>query len=577
MIPILFDDKATTFTTNGIGRLTDCISCTVTEERNGIYELEAEYPVNGQYYSEIKHSRIIAVLTGDGKQQPFRIYKVTKPLNGKITIQAQHISYQLSDIPCMPFIAANINAALEGLKSGAVRDCPFTFETDITSEASYSQALPATIKSRLGGVTGSILDVYGGEYEWDLWTVRLHKARGTDNGVKLLYGKNITDIKQEESIEETYTGIFPYWSSGESNLVTLPEKTINTTSEKNFPYPKIKMVDFSGDFDGQPSVEELRLAANQYITNNSVGIPSVSIDISFVALWQTEEYKDIAPLEKVRLCDTVTVIFDKLGIETKAKVIETEFDVLTERYNKISIGEVKSTLSSTILDTIEQTTISPTEVQSRIDHATGMLNKGLGGHLVINRNESGWANEIIFMDSENTATAKNCLRINLNGLGFSNNGYNGPFQNAWTIDGQLSADFIKTGSLIVGGATWNTNGEIKILDKDDKVLALFNKDGVNVYSGKIQGTEITASSFGSKEGKVYFSDEGDGEFMCNDWSIDSSDCLNSPTVDCYWDSDGSIQCRDIYFPLSSWAKGWSLIEMLKDLYDRTSSSDSDSE
>ena len=475
----------------------------------------------------------------------------------------------------MPFSGVGAISSLNGFVGAAVKECPFTFETDIVSEAVYSQSEPATIKSRLGGVTGSILDIYGGEYEWDMWTVRLHKARGKDNGIKLLYGKNITDIKQDETIENTYTGIFPYWTS-DNNLITLPEKTISTTSESRFPYPKIKMVDFSSDFDTQPTIDELRQVATEYLNNNSVGVPSVSIDVSFVALWQSEEYKDIAPLEEVKLCDTVTVIFDKLGVEAKAKVIKTELDVLTERYNTISIGEAKSTLSSTILDTIEQTTITASEVQSKIDHATGMLNQGLGGHLVINRNESGYANEIIFMDTDNIRTAKNCLRINLNGLGFSTNGYNGPFANAWTIDGQLSADFIRTGSLVIGGTTWNTDGEIKILDSSDNTLALLNRDGINVYSGNIQGAAITGSSMtasqiGTPDGMLYINEEDDQvDFLVDNWSISTAndgDFL-SPTTDCYWQRDGTIRVRDMEFPLDSWADGWTLLEMLKDLYNK---------
>ena len=229
MKPILFAENSTTFTTNGIGRLSDAISCIVIEERNGQYELEMVYPIDGQHYSDIGIRKIIVAIPSDGASlQAFRIYQMSKPINGKVTINARHITYDLSKNTSMPFsVAASPTACastLAGLKSNAVETCPFTFWTDVTTGASYTQTVPGSIKSRLGGVEGSVLDQFGGEFEWDNWTVKLHNQRGrlaTTTGLSLRYGKNITDITQEENIAETVTGVVPYWIDYEGDIVTI--------------------------------------------------------------------------------------------------------------------------------------------------------------------------------------------------------------------------------------------------------------------------------------------------------------------------------------------------------------------
>lgn len=448
MIPILYSADEINFTSNGLGRLSDCISCEVTEERNGAYTMQIVYPIDGLHFSDIAHSSIIKVIPSDGAtEQLFRVYKISKPLNGKVTIEAEHISYQLSFIPVSPFTASNCAGALSGLVSHSMETNPFTVWTDKETTATYTQTLPASFRSRLGGVQGSILDVYGGEYEFDNYTVKLHASRGADNGVMLRYGKNITDIKQEENISNTITGIVPYWTDSEGNTVTGDAQY--SENADNFPFMRTVIKDFSQEFEDAPTKAALEQYTRNYIECNDIGIPSVSIDVSFVALWQTEEYKDIANLERVKLCDTVTVEFEKLGISAKAKVIRTEFDVLKEKYNKIEIGEVKTNLVNTLSD-IQQTakeSASTSFMQQAIAHASSLISGGLGGHVVINRNANGEPNEILIMDTDDKDTAVNVIRMNVNGIGFSTTGYDGDYTTAWTIDGHFNADFIKAGTI----------------------------------------------------------------------------------------------------------------------------------
>lgn len=448
MIPILYSPTETNFTTNGLGGLADCISCEVTEERNGAYTMQIVYPIDGLHFGDIAHSSIIKAIPSDGAtEQLFRVYKISKPLNGKVTIEAEHISYQLSFIPVSPFTASNCAGALSGLVSHSMEANPFTVWTDKETSATYKQTLPASFRSQLGGVQGSILDVYGGEYEFDNYTVKLHASRGADNGVTLRYGKNITDIKQEENIENTITGICPYWTDSDGNTVTGDIQYAEGAD--NFPYKRTVVMDFSGDYENQPTKAELEAHARSYISSNRVGVPRISIDVSFIALWQTDEYKNIANLERVRLCDTVTVEFEKLGISAKAKVVETVYDVLKERYTSIEIGESRTDLASTLSEMQSVVNQAPTEgfMRQAINHANSLLSGGLGGHVVINRNANGEPNEILIMDTDDKDTAVNVIRMNVNGIGFSTTGYDGDYTTAWTIDGHFNADFIKAGSI----------------------------------------------------------------------------------------------------------------------------------
>lgn len=452
MIPILFSENATTFTTNGLGRLADAIRCVVREERNGAYELEMEYPITGVHYSDITESKIILAVPADGKYaQPFRVYKIERGIAGKIRVYAEHITYQANHIPVMPFEANSAASAMAQLQSNAIGSNPFTLWTDLQTTGHYIQEVPESIRARLGGQEGSILDLYGGEYEWDKYTIKLHQHRGQDRGVVLRYGKNLTDLTQEKNITTTYTAVCPYVKQSEDDpLITLPEKYIAASNAGNYPYLRIKTVDFTKEFDNEEevTVAALRQKTNEYIAANNIGIPKISIKVSFVALWQTEEYKNIAPLERVNLCDTVTVRFEKLGVDAQAKVIKTEYNVLLDRYNSIEIGEAKSTISATVA-TQEQKIVN--EVDSDLlraqKHATELITGGLGGYVVLKRNANGKPEELLIMDKENIEEAVHVWRYNKNGWGYSSTGYNGLYTLAATLDGGFVADFITTGTL----------------------------------------------------------------------------------------------------------------------------------
>ena len=359
MKPILFSKTSTTFTTNGLGRL-DAISCKVIEERNGAFELEMEIAETADHASQIEADSIIVAKPSQADSlQPFRVYKLTKPINGKFTILARHISYELNVITTMPFeIAAGTAACantLAALKSNAVGTCPFNFSTDVVTYSSYKQTVPASIRNRIGGSEGSVLDRFGGELKWDKYNVYLYNHRGVQTPqVTLRYGKNIIDFNQEENIENTITGIVPYWiDSTGSDIVTLTEKVIEIQNASSFPYKKTVPHDFSQDFDEKPTEAQLRAKAQAYVGTSGMGVPKVSIKLSFVNLSDTVDYKDIAAFQSVSLCDNVAVQFEKLGINTTAEVIKTDYDVLREKYNYVEIGSLRDTLVTTISGAIK--------------------------------------------------------------------------------------------------------------------------------------------------------------------------------------------------------------------------------
>lgn len=332
-------------THNGIGKLADTQSCTVTEKRNGSYELKLVCPADGIHAEMLEEGNIILAKPSDTMQsQPFRIYKITTPIDGKLEVQARHISYQLNFITVSPFSVTGCIGAMQGLKSHAASDCPFDVWTDVDSSATFTLGVPSSFRNCLGGMDASVLDTFDGEFEWDRYLVKFHKARGADHNVHITYGKNLTDFKMEKSIENTITGVHPYWVDSETQeVMELPEKVV-LMSKKFVPYQKITVLDCTSDFQEKPTEDALREFAQNYIDTTDLTEPEIDIKIDFVQLWNTPGYEDIVEAERVSLCDTVHVYISKLGIEVSSKVTETEYDSLLERYNSITLSN--STVSS---------------------------------------------------------------------------------------------------------------------------------------------------------------------------------------------------------------------------------------
>lgn len=460
---ILYDHDEEAFTSNGLGALPDAASCTVTEERNGGYEVEMEYPLTGSHFRDIQKRRILYVKPNPyDDPQPFRIYSITKPINGIVTVHAAHLSYDTSGsiVKLFPADAGSASAAMSYLKNFSVPSTPFTFFTNVGKSGTMSVPKPSSIRSLLGGSDGSILDTFGGEYLFDKWNISLLESRGSNRGVTIRYGKNMTDLEQEENDTDFYTGVYPFWysESEDGGLVTLSANDGIVNAPGNYDFVKIMPLDLSSEDFGKettdsegytttiekPTEAELLAAAQKYIANNKIGIPKVSLDVSFVMLAQAEEYKDFARLETVKLCDTVTVEFEKLGVKTTAKCIKTVYNVLTDKYDSIELGEPKSSLAETVSNqgTLIEEASDKSYMERAIQNATDLIMSGkLGGYVTVTKNE------IYIADNKDLDKAVKVWRWNSGGLGYSSSGKDGPFGTAITSDGKIVADYISTGNL----------------------------------------------------------------------------------------------------------------------------------
>lgn len=346
MIPMLYDSGETSFTTNGLGPLPDAIECTVEEEINGVYQLHMVYPVDGINFSNIKPLNIIKAVPSVGANaQPFDIFRISMPQFGRVEIDAKHISYRLNKNTVMPFSASNelVSTVLSAIKNHDVESDRFTYgATGISDRISFAISEPCSVRSALK----SLIEVLGkGEYIWNGFRVGLNARRGADRDITIQYGVNITDFKQEKSIEETLTGIVPYWkgrdAGGNDVVVTLAQKVVRISGYSVYPYQRSAPVDFSSNFKTPPTNAQLLSATQSYISANSIGVPKVSMDVSFVHLQDTKEYASLKFLSYVELGDGINVNYTKLGITTTARVTRTVYDVLKGRYKEISLGDAK--------------------------------------------------------------------------------------------------------------------------------------------------------------------------------------------------------------------------------------------
>ena len=497
----LFESTATSFQTNGLGGLSEALKCEVIEERNGSFELEMEYHISGKRYPDLKLRRIIVAKPNPySEPQPFRIYEISKPINGLVTIKAEHISYDMAGYPVTPFSVSDVKAAISNAQSNAIVSHPFKLSTDMSASGEFTILKPVSMRSLLGGSGESILETYGGdgEYEFNGFNVILHQNRGTNRGVTIRYGKNMTDLKQEENCSNVYTAVYPFWYSDEWGMIELPEKTLKTAG--TYDYTRILPLDLSNDWensyewdDQYPSEDEIRELAQKYIDNNNIGVPIVSLTVSFEQLSQTKEYEMMALLETVRLCDTVNVEFPLLGVSATSKCIKTTYNAITNKYISIELGESKTTLSDTVSEQSQTIKKQPTQtfMEKAIQTATQLISGGLGGYVVIRSSSGGkYPDEILIMDDPNIEKATKVWRWNKGGLGYSPTGYNGPYTTAITQDGSIVADFINTGhltaSIIQGGTLTvggfdNTNGNIEVRDAKNNLLVQMSVQGLKFY------------------------------------------------------------------------------------------------
>ena len=346
MIPILFEKTEMAFADNGLCRLRDCLSCIVTEERNGIYECDFTYPVDGANYDKIICGRFVGVSHDEvGDIQPFEIVGQTRPINGIVQFHAVHLSYRQSQ---MVVSGTNINSLADAftLLGTAAPSNPFTYETDMTSTGYMSSAdgTPRSVRQMLGGVQGSILDTYGGEYEWDKWRVILHSARGQIRDFAIRYGVNLLDYNDDLSYQGTFTSCEAYWSK-DGTIV----KATATLGGEGYNGNDIRVpLDLTDKFESEPTSTQLQNEALSYMQRNQTNLPSQSIDVNFVRLSEMGEFSAFQDLLKCSLCDTIKVIFPLYNVSAYFKIVKTVWNVLRNTFDSMELGTLSTTLSEAL-------------------------------------------------------------------------------------------------------------------------------------------------------------------------------------------------------------------------------------
>lgn len=382
MIPLLLDEKIEDFSNVAGIPLTDCISCTVTEELNGIFELSIEYPKDGYYIDKIKMRSIVwAIPSPYRKEQAFRIYEISKSINDNMSIKARHISYDLGYV-CMTAntgVVGNVPLMFYTMKSESVprndewydevwgKVMPinhiaklFNFYSDITEEKRCIWYSIESLRNIMGGVENSVLDVWHGEYTFDNYDVYYNYRRGKDRKFTIRYAFNMTDCDVEFSDDNRVSGVIPFWKG----TVEGSEEVEIVCPRDDDGYPiaihpggadsdnHIVSLDVSGDFQDKPTEAEVVDMAREYLAHYLEENTAVSLQASYATLKQTIDYIDLPVDEECDLGDKINVECDKLDVHATARIKRIETDVLLERYNSVEIGTLKTSLTDTLRQVI---------------------------------------------------------------------------------------------------------------------------------------------------------------------------------------------------------------------------------
>ena len=363
MKPILFNKNEQQFDTYGLGEI-DVTTGNVTRERNGLYTFYAEYPANGPLASILEKEMKIKADAGlRTKNQTFEISRIVKDSSGVLKIYGSHIKHKLEYMAVRHGVnlSGTASVALAIWANNLIGDYRFSTWSDIdtTGSTTFTADKMTNAHLALGGVEGSILDIWGGEYEFDNLTVRLHKQLGRRAPTVLEYGRNIISAESDESIEESYTSVYPFAtytpdSQGSDSTpapvtVTIPGDYVDSKYISMYANRRIKVVDFSSEFKEKeiPTPDKLRTMALKFMEHNKIGAPKINTKIEYVDLASTLDYQDNKIIEELEFCDIVPVYYPSIGItEDDAKVTKIVYDFVNERNESVEFGIIGESIRS---------------------------------------------------------------------------------------------------------------------------------------------------------------------------------------------------------------------------------------
>ncbi|MBG9516452.1 endopeptidase [Bacillus thuringiensis] len=496
----LYKPNETDFTHNGIGALDKNIyNATVEEELNGLCLFSFSYPLFAPRGLEIEGMSIIKVPTPDGEQ----LFRVAAPKvsMGEITAQCYHIFYDLTENLIEDIFAetTNGNGAMNRMSAGCQYKHPFQFYSDVPKIASARIVRKNPVEALLDfSQDNSFVNRWGGELKRDNFDVKMLQNRGMDRGVVIRHKKDLLGYEGNVDWKSPITRIMPQGFDG----LFLPEKYVDSPLINKYPHPKIKVIEFkhikaaidenADDEDAVPLEEAYRLlrqAAKDMFTMQKIDQPKANYNVKFQELSQTEEYKDYKHLQSVYMADTVTVEHQEDGIDIKAKVIAYKYDPIKKEYLDITIGNFKESFTdvSGRVDLVqEELSNMPSSILDAAKaNATSLINSGFGGHVRV------YPDRILIMDTKDEKSAKKVWQWNLNGLGYSSTGVNGPYGTAITSDGRIVADFITAGTLSgnvvrggeITGSTLRTSDSVNYVNISKQFIRLYESSKTRVFVG----------------------------------------------------------------------------------------------
>ncbi|MEB9611451.1 phage tail spike protein [Bacillus cereus] len=496
----LYKPNETDFTHNGIGALDKNIyNATVEEELNGLFLFSFSYPLFAPRGLEIEGMSIIKVPTPDGEQ----LFRVAAPKvsMGEITAQCYHIFYDLTENLIEDIFAetTNGNGAMNRMSAGCQYKHPFQFYSDVPKIASARIVRKNPVEALLdSSQDNSFVNRWGGELKRDNFDVKMLQNRGMDRGVVIRHKKDLLGYEGNVDWKSPITRIMPQGFDG----LFLPEKYVDSPLINKYPHPKIKVVGFkhikaaigenADDEDAVPLEEAYRLlrqAAKDMFAIQKVDQPKANYNVKFQELSQTEEYKDYKHLQSVYMADTVTVEHQEDGIDIKAKVIAYKYDPIKKEYLDITIGNFKESFTdvSGRVDLVQEelSNMPGSILDAAKANATSLINSGFGGHVRF------YPDRILIMDTKDEKSAKKVWQWNLNGLGYSSTGVNGPYGTAITSDGRIVADFITagtlSGNLVQGGeiigSTLRTSDSVNYVNISKQFIRLYESSRTRVFVG----------------------------------------------------------------------------------------------
>lgn len=366
MIPILYNYDETTFLSMGLG-LIDCLSCTVTEELNGCFLLNLETHVNSKLLEKLKVDQIImARPRKDADPEAFRISKVQVLFNGIVKIEAQHLSYQLNYIMANAMNKTFRNNTVHATppawfaefvahRVDTSQQVPFTMTSDLEREdhkmSTWDEVL--SFKSLMQGREGSLLDLYGGEFGYHMYTVSLNKRRGKDRKYRVIYGENMQSMTYTDDGAELFTGAVGFYKGIDANNqeIIVQGNLVLTENAGNYAFRRVTSIDFSTEYEDAPSVQDLTNKASSYMRTNQFGKPTVNMNVKIALPTAGTEYGSLFSQESrdsLQIGDTITAVYSPAGIVMPARISRVVYDVLTESNKEVVVGSIKKKASSVL-------------------------------------------------------------------------------------------------------------------------------------------------------------------------------------------------------------------------------------